>query len=79
MGAGYFVGVPSWCLLNGPRYQYWLSRTPRGAAVNDPVGVGASQNEKVAYTGDAVSMYAHTGAHIDALNHFGLNGDVWNG
>ncbi len=24
-------------------------------------------------------MYSHTGTHIDALNHFGLHGRIWNG
>ena len=24
-------------------------------------------------------MYAHMGTHIDALNHFGLDGKIWNG
>jgi len=24
-------------------------------------------------------MYTHMGTHIDALNHFGLNGKIWNG
>ncbi len=75
----YFVGMPSWHLFGDPRYQYWLTHTPRGTAVDDPARVGAEQNAKVAYTGDAVSMYTHTGTHIDALNHFGLNGAVWNG
>lgn len=75
----YFVGMPSWYLLGDPRYQYWLTHTPRGTAVDDPVRVGREQNGKVAYTGDAISMYTHTGTHIDALNHFGLNGAVWNG
>jgi kynurenine formamidase len=75
----YFVGMPSWYLLGDPRYQFWLTHTPQGTAVDDPVAVGRAQNDKVAYTGDAVSMYTHTGTHIDALNHFGLNGAVWNG
>jgi kynurenine formamidase len=75
----YFVGMPSWHLLGDPRYQYWLTHTPRGTAVDDPAKVGAEQNRKVAYTGDAVSMYTHTGTHIDALNHFGLEGEIWNG
>lgn len=75
----YFVGMPSWHLLGDPRYQFWLTHSPRGTAVDDPAGVGARQNEAVAYTGDAVSMYTHTGTHIDALNHFGLRGEVWNG
>ncbi|BCS31787.1 polyketide cyclase [Luteitalea sp. TBR-22] len=75
----YFVGMPSWHLLGDPRYQYWLTHTPRGTAVDDPAGVGAAKNALVAYTGDAVSMYTHTGTHIDALNHFGLRGAIWNG
>ena len=24
-------------------------------------------------------MYSHTGTHIDALNHFGIHGKIWNG
>jgi kynurenine formamidase len=36
-------------------------------------------NAKVSYTGDAISMYTHMGTHIDALNHFGLDGKIWNG
>lgn len=79
LGVEYFVGMPSWHLLGDPRYQYWLTHTPRGTAVDDPAGVGTAQNALVAYTGDAVSMYTHTGTHIDALNHFGLNGAIWNG
>lgn len=75
----YFVGMPSWYLLGDPRYQFWLTHSPRGTAVDDPVGVGPAGNAEVAYTGDAISMYTHTGTHIDALNHFGLSGEVWNG
>ena len=74
-----FNGMPSWYLLGDPLYQFWLTHTPRGTAVDDPVKVGPKQNARVAYTGDAFSMYTHTGTHIDALNHFGLNGEVWNG
>lgn len=75
----FFNGMPSWHLLGDPRYQFWLTHTPRGTAVDDPLKVGPQQNAKVAYTGDAISMYTHTGTHIDALNHFGLDGAVWNG
>jgi kynurenine formamidase len=75
----YFNGMPSWYRLGDPRFQLWLTHTPRGTAVDDPLGVGAERNELVAYTGDAVSMYTHTGTHIDALNHFGLHGEIWNG
>lgn len=79
LAVDYFVGMPSWHLLGDPRYQYWLTHTPRGTAVDDPAGVGHAQNELVGYTGDAVSFYMHMGTHIDALNHFGLNGEVYNG
>lgn len=79
LGVEYFVGMPSWHVLGDPRYQYWLTHTPRGTAVDDPAGVGHDQNELVAYTGDAVSFYTHMGTHIDALNHFGLEGQIYNG
>lgn len=75
----YFVGMPSWHGVGDPRYQYWLTHTPRGATVDDPMKVGAKINRHVSYTGDAVSMYTHMGTHIDALNHFGLNGRIFNG
>ena len=75
----YFVGMPSWHGIGDPRYQFWLTHTPRGTVVDDPLQVGDSQNALVSYTGDAVSMYTHMGTHIDALNHFGLHGKIWNG
>ena len=32
----------------------------------------------MSYSGDAISMYTHSGTHLDTLNHFGLNGKIWN-
>lgn len=75
----YYIGMPSWHGLGDPRYQYWLTHTPRGTAVDDPMKVGHEQNAHVGYTGDAISLYTHMGTHIDALNHFGLNGEIYNG
>lgn len=75
----YYVGMPSFDALGDPGYQYWLTHTPRGTKVDNPNGLGQAMNEKVSYTGDAISMYTHMGTHIDALNHFGLNGQIWNG
>jgi kynurenine formamidase len=75
----YYVGMPSWYGIGDPRYQFWLTHTPRGTAVDDPMHVGSEQNRHVSYTGSAISMYTHMGTHIDALNHFGLNGKIWNG
>ena len=75
----YFIGMPSWHGIGDPRYQFWLTHTPRGTVIDDPLGVGHHQNHHVGYTGSAFSMYSHMGTHIDALNHFGLNGKIWNG
>ena len=75
----YFIGMPSWYAIGDPRYQYWLTHTPRGTTIDDPLQVGHAQNAHVSYTGDAISMYTHMGTHIDALNHFGLDGKIWNG
>lgn len=79
LSVDYFVGMPSFHALGDPPYQYWLTHTPHGTVVDNPNGLGRGMNEKVSYTGDAISMYTHMGTHIDALNHFGLNGKIWNG
>ncbi len=79
LSVDYFVGMPSFHALGDPGYQYWLTHTPHGTVVDNPNGLGEKMNRKVSYTGDAISMYTHMGTHIDALNHFGLNGKIWNG
>lgn len=75
----YFIGMPSWQAVGDPQYQFWMTHTPDGTVIDDPMGVGEAQNQHVSYTGSAISMYTHMGTHIDALNHFGLNGKIWNG
>ena len=64
-----FVGMPTCCAASGdPTYQIWMTHAPaRGNA-----------KEQLSHSGDNVSMHAHTGTHIDTLNHFGLNGKIWN-
>lgn len=79
LSVDYFVGMPSFDALDDPGYQYWLTNTPNGTTVDNPNGMGHAMNKKVSYTGDAISMYTQMGTHIDALNHFGLNGKIWNG
>lgn len=78
LSVDYFVGMPSFHMLGDPGYQYWLTHTPHGTVVDNPNGLGEDMNRKVSYTGDAISMYTHMGTHIDALNHFGLDGKIWN-
>lgn len=75
----YYMGMPGWFPAGDPRYTFWMTHTPKGTVISDPMNVGKKMNEHVSYTGTAFSMYAHTGTHIDALNHFGLNGKIYNG
>ena len=79
LGVEYYNGMPSWSEIGDPTFKLWLTHTPRGTGVDDPLRVGKQQNKLVSYTGDAVSMYTHTGTHIDTLNHFGLHGEIYNG
>ncbi len=75
----YFIGMPSWQAAGDPHYRIWMTHTPHGTAVDDPLGLGTTMNEHVSYTGAAISMYTHMGTHIDGLTHFGLGGRIWNG
>ena len=75
----YFIGMPSWQAAGDPHYRIWMTHTPRGTVIDDPLNVGHTMNEHVSYTGAAISMYTHMYTHIDALNHFGLDGKIWNG
>ncbi|MCD9085710.1 cyclase family protein [Stenotrophomonas sp. SY1] len=79
LATDYYVGMPSWQDAGDPHYQFWMTHTPQGTVVDDPMGVGAAMNTTRSYTGTAFSMYSHTGTHIDALNHFGIHGRIWNG
>ncbi|MGH3383603.1 MAG: cyclase family protein [Nocardioidaceae bacterium] len=74
-----FVGMPTWTAGGEPPFQMWMSHTPRGSAVDDPIGVGRAHNEHVSWSADSVSMFTHTGTHVDTLNHFGYDGKIWNG
>ena len=75
----YQIGMPSWAGLGDPTYQIWMSHTPPGSVNENVLDVGEQHNRLVTYSGDCISMYTHTGTHLDALNHFGLQGAIWNG
>jgi kynurenine formamidase len=75
----YFIGMPSWQAAGDPHYRMWMTHTPHGTVIDDPLGLGEEMNQHVSYTGAAISMYTHMGTHIDALSHFGLDGSIWNG
>lgn len=75
----YFIGMPSWQAAGDPHYRIWMTHTPHGTVIDDPLKLGKEMNAHVSYTGAAVSMYTHMGTHIDTLAHFGLDGKIWNG
>lgn len=75
----YFVGMPSFQAAGDPSYQIYMSHTPGGTAVDNLNGVGGQVNRHVCYSGDVIFMYTHTGTHIDSLNHFGVDGKIYNG
>ena len=74
-----FMGMPTWTAGGEPPFQIAMTHTPRGSVVDDPIGVGPEQNEYVAWSADQISMFTHTGTHIDTLNHFGYHNKIWNG
>ncbi len=78
LSVDYFVGMPSWVGANDPNYQLWMTHTPAGEKITNSVGVTPELNDLVSYSSDAVSMYTHCGTHIDALNHFGYHGVIFN-
>jgi kynurenine formamidase len=75
----YFVGMPSFQAAGDPSYQIYMSHTPDGTVVDNLNGIGSQINQRVCYSGDVVFMYTHTGTHIDSLNHFGIDGKIYNG
>ncbi len=79
LSVDYFIGMPSWQAAGDPHYRIWMTHTPHGTVIDDPLKLGGKMNRHVSYTGAAVSMYTHMGTHIDALAHFGLDGRIWNG
>lgn len=69
LGVDLFVGMPNCCGSSGdPTFQIWMTHTP----------VRDTAKELLSYSGDGVSMYTHSGTHLDTLNHFGLHGKIWN-
>jgi len=79
LAVDYFIGMPSWAAAGDPRYQVWMTHTPKGSVNDVAAGVPSSVHEKYSYCGDSISMYTHTGTHIDMLNHLGHYGQFWNG
>jgi kynurenine formamidase len=78
LAVDHFIGMPGWIAANDPGFQIWMTHTPRGEELADVMNVGFDHNHLVSYSGDAISMYTHCGTHVDALNHFGYRGKIFN-
>lgn len=78
LAVDYFVGMPGWIAAGDPTYQMWMTHFPAGTKVDNSTNVSPEENELVAYSGDSISMYTHSGTHVDALNHFGYYGEIFN-
>lgn len=79
LSVDHFMGMPGWFGAGDPPYQIWMTHTPGGEIVGNSMGQTLEANTLVGYSGDAVSMYTHCGTHIDTLNHFGYDGQIFNG
>jgi kynurenine formamidase len=78
LSVDYFQGMPGWTGWGDPPFAIWMTATPAGGTVDDVAGVGPDTMRRVSRSSDAISMFTHTGTHIDTLNHFGYDGVVWN-
>lgn len=73
-----FVGMPSFTVYGDPPFQSWMTSTPSGAVIDDTTGHGEESARLISRSSDAISLFTHTGTHVDALNHFGYHGEIWN-
>jgi len=44
LATDYYIGMPSWQAAGDPHYQFWMTHTPRGTVVDDPMAVGREMN-----------------------------------
>lgn len=78
LSVDFFMGMPSWTATGDPPFQIWMSHTPRGQ-IRDNERAGRPAYDFMAYSGDCLTLYSHCGTHIDTLNHYGYDGEIWNG
>jgi kynurenine formamidase len=78
LSVDYHLGMPTWTAAGDPSFQMWMSHTPSGQILDERRS-GQKSHDLMAYSGDCISLYTHCGTHIDALNHFGYRGEIWNG
>jgi hypothetical protein len=67
LAVDYFMSMPVWTDLGDPGFQIWMSHTPAGNMIDNPLDVSAEQNELVSYSGECISLYTHCGTHVDTF------------
>ncbi len=74
-----FPGMPGLAHLGmgDPEFHQWMTHTPDGLAV-EGLNPGDPRHPIDLYD-DAMLMSAHTGTHLDALNHAGYEDRIFNG
>jgi len=79
LSVSYFLNMPGFFDAGDPKYDIWMTHTPRGSILDGLTGIPPELQAVHTYAGDAITMYTHTGTHMDMLNHFGYHGHFWNG
>ncbi|MBD3924242.1 cyclase family protein [Nocardioides cavernae] len=79
LGVTYEVGMPCWVEAGDPKFDIYMTHTPRGTAIDRLSGADPGVHDRYPYAGAAISMYSHAGTHLCSLTHFGHNGMFWNG
>ena len=79
LAVDFFTGMPCFTAGGDPPFTMWMSATPSGMVLDDPLDVGEERNRLLSRSADCMSMFLHTGTHVDALNHIGYGGTIFNG
>jgi kynurenine formamidase len=79
LSVSYFLNMPGFFDAGDPKFDIWMTHTPRGSVLDGLTGVAPDVQKTYTYSGDAITMYTHTGTHMDMLNHYGYHGCFWNG
>ena len=64
LSVDYYVGMPSWFAIGDPRYQYWLTHSPHGTTVDDPMGLASAEDA----FGRLRAFLARRGASSEAVD-----------
>jgi kynurenine formamidase len=75
----YTMGMPAWVEGGDPKYDIWMTHTPRGTIRDSLTGQPGDVHRQYSYAGSAITMYSHAGTHLCSLTHFGHHGVFWNG